>query len=110
MVTAAGSGYSRWNELAVTRWLNDATRDDTGSYVLLRDIDTGRVWSAGYQPMRATNRTAYDVSFTEDRAEIIRLDGDLRTTLEVQRVLGGRCRGRAASRSRTGRCARARSR
>ncbi len=31
MVTAAGSGYSRWNDLAVTRWRDDPTRDDTGS-------------------------------------------------------------------------------
>jgi cyclic beta-1,2-glucan synthetase len=83
MVTAAGSGYSRWNDLAVTRWLPDGTRDDTGSYVLLRDIDTGRVWSAGYQPCAGQPDT-YDVSFTEDRAEIIRTDGDLTTTLEVR--------------------------
>ncbi|MEO8018050.1 MAG: glucoamylase family protein [Pseudomonadota bacterium] len=83
MITAAGSGYSRWNDLAITRWREDATRDDTGSYLLLRDIETGRVWSAGYQPT-AYQPGAYDVSFTEDRAEIIRLDGDITTTLEVQ--------------------------
>ena len=34
MVTAAGSGYSRWNDLAITRWREDVTRDDTGSYLL----------------------------------------------------------------------------
>jgi cyclic beta-1,2-glucan synthetase len=83
MVTAAGSGYSRWNDLAITRWREDATRDDTGSYFLLRDLDNGRTWSAGYQPC-ATQPSAYEVSFTEDRAEIIRSDGDLVTTLEVQ--------------------------
>jgi cyclic beta-1,2-glucan synthetase len=83
MLTAVGSGYSRWNDLAVTRWREDATRDDTGSYFLLRDVDSGRVWSAGYQPC-GTPPSYYDVSFTEDRAEIIRGDGDLVTTLEVQ--------------------------
>ena len=83
MVTAAGSGYSRWNDVAITRWRDDATRDDTGSYFLLRDAETGHVWSAGYQPC-AGQPTSYDVSFTEDRAEIIRGDGDLTTTLEVQ--------------------------
>ena len=83
MVTAAGSGYSRWNDLAVTRWREDATRDDTGSYFLLRDVETGRTWSAGYQPL-ATPPDSYDVSFTEDRAEIIRGDGDLVTTLEIR--------------------------
>jgi cyclic beta-1,2-glucan synthetase len=83
MVTAAGAGYSRWNDLAVTRWRDDATRDDTGSFVLLRDMETGRVWSAGYQPC-AGQPGSYDVSFTEDRVEIIRTDGDLTTTLDVQ--------------------------
>ena len=83
MVTAAGSGYSRWNDLAVTRWREDATRDDTGSYFLLRDVENGRVWSAGYQPL-ATPPSSYEVSFTEDRAEIIRGDGDLITTLEIR--------------------------
>ena len=50
MVTAAGSGYSRWRDLAVTRWREDATRDGWGTYVFLRDVDSGAVWSAGYQP------------------------------------------------------------
>ncbi len=83
MVTAAGSGYSRWNDLAVTRWRDDATRDDTGSFFLLRDTETGRVWSAGYQPC-AGQPSSYEVSFTEDRAEIIRADGEIITTLEIQ--------------------------
>ena len=38
MLTAAGSGYSRWRDLAVTRWREDATCDDWGSYVFLRDV------------------------------------------------------------------------
>ncbi len=82
MITAAGSGYSRWNDLAITRWREDPTRDDTGSFFLLRDVDSGRVWSAGFQPC-TTSPATYDVSFTEDRAEIIRGDGELLTTLEV---------------------------
>ena len=83
MISAAGSGYSRWNDLAVTRWREDPTRDDTGSYFLLRDVESGRVWSAGFQPC-AVQPSTYQVSFTEDRAEIIRSDGDIVTTLEVQ--------------------------
>ncbi len=38
MVTAAGGGYSRWRDLAVTRWREDATRDNWGSFVYLRDV------------------------------------------------------------------------
>ena len=38
MVTAAGSGYSRWEDVSVTRWREDATCDDWGSYIFLRDV------------------------------------------------------------------------
>src|SRR5262245_66189596 len=43
MLTAAGSGYSRWGELAVTRWRDDVTGDARGSYVCLRDGRSGQV-------------------------------------------------------------------
>ncbi len=82
MLTAAGSGYSRWRDLAVTRWREDATRDCWGTYIFLRDAQTGKVWSAGYQPS-GVEPDAYEASFCEDHAEIIRRDGALTTTLEI---------------------------
>ncbi len=50
MMTAAGSGYSRWRGLDVTRWREDTTRDPWGTYVFLTDAESGKTWSAGYQP------------------------------------------------------------
>ena len=82
MVTSAGSGYSRWRDLAVTRWREDPTCDDWGSYIFLRDVDSGDVWSAGFQPSGA-EPDEYDVAFLEGRAEIVRRDGTLTTTLEA---------------------------
>jgi len=82
MVTASGSGYSRWHDIAVTRWREDVTRDDWGSYVFLRDVRSGEIWSAGYQPS-ASEPDGYEVVFGEDRAEIVRTDGSITTTLEV---------------------------
>jgi len=82
MVTTAGSGYSRWNDLAITRWREDSTRDDSGSYLLLRDSDSGRVWSVGYQPC-ASEGQRYAATFTEDRAEFEREDNNLTMTLEI---------------------------
>jgi cyclic beta-1,2-glucan synthetase len=82
MLTTAGSGYSRWNDLAVTRWREDVTRDDSGSYFYLRDIESGAVWSAGYQPS-GIEPNSYEVRFTEDRAEFIRSDAAITTILEV---------------------------
>jgi cyclic beta-1,2-glucan synthetase len=82
MITAAGSGYSRWRDLAVTRWREDATRDDTGSYIFLRDVASGAVWSPGFQPC-GVEPESYLVTLTEDRAEFVRRDASVTTTLEV---------------------------
>jgi cyclic beta-1,2-glucan synthetase len=82
MITGAGSGYSRWRDIAVTRWQEDTTRDHWGSYIFLRDINSSEVWSAGYQPS-GVEADRYDVTFSEGRAEIIRHDGTITTTLEV---------------------------
>ena len=82
MVTAAGAGYSRWRDIAVTRWREDVTGDSWGAYVFLRDLGSGATWSAGYQPTVA-EPDSYEVCFSEDRAEIVRRDGALTTTLDV---------------------------
>ena len=82
MLTGSGSGYSRWGDLAITRWREDATRDDWGTYVFLRDVRSGHVWTAGYQPS-GVEPDSYAVTLTEDRAEIVRRDGQITTTLEV---------------------------
>ena len=82
MITAAGSGYSRWHDTALTRWREDVTCDGWGSYIFLRDVRTRETWSAGYQPSAAEPDT-YEVTFGEDRAEIVRNDGVITTTLEV---------------------------
>ncbi len=82
MITAAGSGFSRRGELAVTRWREDSTRDGWGTYVILRDVDRGDVWSAGFQPT-GTEADDYEVVYLEDRARIVQRMGDLDTELEV---------------------------
>ncbi|GAA3990300.1 glucoamylase family protein [Comamonas faecalis] len=82
MLTAAGTGYSRWRDLAVTRWREDATRDDWGAYVYLRDTDSGRVWSAAAQPLGVAT-DSHEVVFAEDHAAFTRHDGSLTTTMEV---------------------------
>ena len=82
MLTAAGSGYSRWRDVAITRWREDVTRDGWGAYLFLREVRSEKTWSAGYQPS-AVEPDSYDVTFSEDRAEIVRRDGDITTILEV---------------------------
>ena len=82
MVTASGGGYSRWGEIGLTRWREDATCDDTGGFVYLRDVVSGAVWSATPQPV-AGDADQSEVQFYEDRAEFIRRDGALTSVLDV---------------------------
>jgi cyclic beta-1,2-glucan synthetase len=82
MMTAAGSGYSRWRGLDVTRWREDTTRDPWGSYVFLTDAESGTTWSAGYQPA-GVEPDAYEAVYSEDRVEIHRRDGPIATSLQV---------------------------
>ena len=82
MVTAAGSGYSRWRDIALTRWREDPTLDAWGCYVFLRDRGSGKVWSAGYQPS-GCEPDSYSAAFFEDRVEIARQDGSLLTAMRI---------------------------
>jgi len=82
MLTGAGSGYSRWRDLGVTRWREDTTRDDWGAYFFLRDLHNGAVWSATEQPCGSAAGGG-TVTFSESRAEISRPDHGLSTTLEI---------------------------
>ena len=83
MITAAGSGYSRWRDIAVTRWRDDTTSDDTGSYIFLRDVASGHGWSAAFQPS-GVEPESYTVSFADDHAEFVRRDGAIETRLDVR--------------------------
>ncbi len=81
-VTNAGGGYSRWRDLAVTRWHEDSTRDPWGTFVYLRDVGTGLFWSAAHQPT-LREATSYEAIFSQGRAEIRRRDEDLHTHVEI---------------------------
>ena len=81
-VTNAGGGYSRWRDLAVTRWREDPTRDGHGTFIYLRDVRSGAVWSAAHQPT-LTRAKHYEAVFSAGRAELRRVDGELETHMEI---------------------------
>jgi len=66
----------------VTRWREDATCDFWGQYCYVRDLDDGRVWSAGRQPI-GQSADEYVVELRPNRAAIQRRDGEIETRYEV---------------------------
>jgi cellobiose phosphorylase len=82
MITNAGGGYSRWKDIAVTRWREDGTRDNWGTFCYIRDTSTGRFWSTAYQPT-LKKPESYEAIFSEARAEFRRRDHDIDMHTEV---------------------------
>ena len=82
MITNAGGGYSRWKDIAVTRWREDATCDDAGMFCYIRDVSSGEFWSNAHQPtIRRADK--YEAIFSEGRAEFRRRDLEYDTHTEI---------------------------
>ncbi len=82
MATHAGGGYSRWRDLAVTRWREDTTTDSWGTFIYLRDRHTEKYWSTAYQPTHC-KADHYEAIFVQARAEYRRLDEAIETHTEI---------------------------
>jgi cellobiose phosphorylase len=82
IITNSGGGYSLWKDLAVTRWREDTTRDNWGSFCYLRDAENGNFWSTTFQPT-LKQAEKYEVIFSEGRAEFRRRDFNIDTHTEV---------------------------
>jgi cellobiose phosphorylase len=82
MVTNAGSGYSRWKNIALTRWREDSTCDNTGAFCYIRDLDNDAVWSSAFQPSLAKTEN-YEAVFSQGKAEFRRKDFGIETHTEI---------------------------
>ena len=84
LISASGSGYSRWNDIELTRWRADSTLDDWGSWIYVEDRLNGNIWSVTPQPtMKPADRS--EVIFLPQRVEFERQDGEivLRTVVTI---------------------------
>jgi hypothetical protein len=82
MVTNAGGGYSRWKDIAITRWHADPTCDFYGTFIYIRDLGSGEFWSAGYQPT-LREPDVYTASFQESLARFWRQDNNIDSQVEI---------------------------
>jgi cellobiose phosphorylase len=82
MITNSGGGYSRWKDIAVTRWREDGTCDNWGTFCYIRDPASGDFWSTAYQPT-LQQPEKYEAIFSEARVEFRRRDHDIDTHTEI---------------------------
>ncbi len=82
MLTTAGAGGSSFDDLAVTRWRSDVTRDSWGSCIYVRDTRSGAIWSTACHPTRHTPQ-GYQVTYGLDKAEFRQQVAGIDTRMEV---------------------------
>lgn len=82
MITQAGSGYSKKNDMTIYRWKGDSTTDSTGMFFYIKDVKENDYWSAAYEPCKIESEN-YSAEFTLDKASFNRRDRDIETNYEV---------------------------
>ena len=82
LLTDAGAGGSMFGALALTRWTADRTRPTGGVFLYVRDLETGRHWSATDEPTRSPARRS-GVRIGNESISFAREDDEIRATLDV---------------------------
>ena len=82
MTSTTGAGFSRYKDLAVTRWSEDSALDSKGSFIYLRDHAEDKISSVTFQPMKDKS-SEYHCQFTEFKSEFIRKSPTLNVQMEI---------------------------
>jgi cellobiose phosphorylase len=82
MLTNAGGGYSRWKELAVTRWHEDVTCDNWGTFCYIRDLDSKKYWSNTHQPT-LSKADKYEAAYSQGRVDFNTKQNEIETHTEI---------------------------
>ena len=82
MVNNAGSGYSRFKDLALTRWREDTSCNNWGAFCYVRDLQNGEFWSTTYQPT-LKEASHYEAIFSQGRVEFRRIDNGIELHTEI---------------------------
>ncbi|MEX0858464.1 MAG: glucoamylase family protein [Balneolaceae bacterium] len=81
-ITTAGTGWSYFNETALTSRNPDSTTDPLGFFFYVKDVDSGMYWSATHQPVKR-KPDRYDTWFHNEKMVTSRVDNWIETTVEV---------------------------
>lgn len=83
VVDSAGGGFSTFEKgIMLTRWREDPTCTDSGSFIYVHDPKKRKTWSAAYQPTKA-EPSSYEAIFSPGRAEFKRFDDKVFVHTEI---------------------------
>ena len=82
LLTNSGTGYSKFNDIEVSRWREDRTIGSYGMFFYIQNINSNMVWSAAYEPYKIMPED-YSAIFSSDKVEYSRVDGNIDTHTEI---------------------------
>ncbi|WP_346237629.1 GH36-type glycosyl hydrolase domain-containing protein [Niabella insulamsoli] len=81
-ITNGGGSYSKWKHLAVTRWREDVTQDNWGTFCYIKDLSTGDLVSNTYQPTQKKFNVDETI-FSQGHVEFRRVNNDFEIKTDI---------------------------
>ncbi|KPU27792.1 glycosyl transferase [Caloranaerobacter sp. TR13] len=82
LITNTGCGYSKYENIQITRWREDLLTGDYGFFILIKSLKDNKVWSTTYRPFYK-EPDEYKVEFEYNKAKFFRKDDDIETRTEI---------------------------
>ncbi len=82
LITDSGGGFSNWKGLDLTRWRADTTLDNRGTWIYLKDMDSGNLWSPTRRPAGADLPDSR-IHFLPHKVEFASRNYEISTRMEI---------------------------
>jgi len=82
MMTLSGSGYSQYNDIYISRWREDPTVDMYGTFIFIKNLNSGEVWSTTSKPLDYPGED-YKITCFPNSIKFSRKDGNILTQMKV---------------------------
>lgn len=82
MLNERGGGFSKCNEIQITRWREDPLLGGQGSYITLKRVNSEDLWSSAFEPL-GEEGDSYKVKFYDYKVEYYRYDDNITTKTEI---------------------------
>lgn len=82
IVTDGGLGYSKYHDMAISRWSSDLRERKHGIFVFIQNLNSNEIWSAALEPL-GVQPDKYKAVFSPDKAEFLRSDGNIETKMKI---------------------------
>ncbi|MEK7176827.1 MAG: glucoamylase family protein [Patescibacteria group bacterium] len=81
-ISNTGCGYSKYNNLLLTRFKEDAVLEGSGTFLYVRNLDDNSLWSPTFHPTKVLGKN-YKVIFSENKAEFYQTNKGIDTILKI---------------------------